>query len=202
MEGIYTVLVADECDATRTFVADDLAADGYMTLAAGSREQPLVLVCERLAHVLVLDINGRTLALLDAVGGGHGVAGRLCPDVSILVLRGQPGELHRVRLPRRDADNPCSYRELPARIEMLLRRAFGPVRTTCDGCVTSRFGSADTAGPGVRRIGTGRAPLVTGSRVASSDVTGDRRPELGTLGEHLAAERLIRRGFESVERPT
>jgi len=133
IEGGYTILVADECDATRTFVADNLAADGYTTLAASSREQALVLVCERLVHLLVLDIGGRTLALLDAVRGGHGVAGRLCPDVPILVLSGQTGELDRVRLLHRGADDvvdkPVFYPELHARIEALLRRVYGRARS-------------------------------------------------------------------------
>jgi putative endonuclease len=31
-------------------------------------------------------------------------------------------------------------------------------------------------------------------------VTGDRRPQLGRLGEQLAAEHLVRRGFQIVER--
>jgi two-component system, OmpR family, response regulator len=84
------------------------------------------------AALLLLDINGQTLALLDAVRGGHGVAGRLCPDVPIMVLSGQAGELHRVRLLHRGADDvvekPFGYPELHARIEALLRRAYGPVR--------------------------------------------------------------------------
>jgi hypothetical protein len=94
-------------------------------------------------------------------------------------------------------EKPVSYPELHPRVESLLRRAYGPVRATCHGCVTSRFGSAHTACPGVRRIGTGRAPLVTGSRVACSGMTGDRRPKLGTLGEQVGAGRLIRPGSES-----
>jgi hypothetical protein len=49
----------------------------------------------------------------------------------------------------------------------------------------------------MRRIGTRRAPLVTGSRVASSGVTGDTRPGLGRLGEQVGAERRIRRGVEA-----
>lgn len=132
MEGNHTILVADDCDATRTFVVDNLAADGYATLAAGSREQALVLLSERLVHLLVLDMNGQALALLDAVRGGHGAAGRLCRDVPILVLSGKTGELYRVRLLHRGADDvverPCSYPELHARIEALLRRAYGPSR--------------------------------------------------------------------------
>jgi hypothetical protein len=71
---------------------------------------------------------------------------------------------------------------------------------TCDGWVTPGFDSAPTAGHDVRRIETGRAPLVTRSRVACSGVSGDRRPELPTLGERFAAERPIGRGFEIVDR--
>jgi two-component system, OmpR family, response regulator MtrA len=132
IEGGYTILVAVECDATRTFVVDNLAADGYTTVAASSRERALVLLCERLPHLLVLDIDAQTLALLDAVRGGRGVAGRCCADVPIVVLSGQTGEPHRVRLLHRGADGvvekPCSYPGLHAEIEALLRRAYGPAR--------------------------------------------------------------------------
>ena len=47
----------------------------------------------------------------------------------------------------------------------------------------------------VRRIGTRREPPVTGSRVASSGVTGDTCLGLGVLGVQVGAERLIRRGL-------
>jgi DNA-binding response OmpR family regulator len=129
----YTILVADACDATRSFVVDNLAADGYTTLAASSRDQALELVGERRPDLLVLDINAQALALLDALRGGHGVAGRCSPDVPILVLSGPTGEPHRVRLLHRGADGvvekPCSYPELHAQIESLLRRAYGPARS-------------------------------------------------------------------------
>jgi DNA-binding response OmpR family regulator len=131
MEGNHTILVADECDETRALVVDNLAADGYRTVEASSREQALVLLGERQPHLLVLDLGGQTLALLDAVRGGRGLAGRLCPDVPIVVLSEQTGEVNRVRLLHRGADGvlekPCSYPDLRARIAVLLRRAYSPL---------------------------------------------------------------------------
>ncbi len=128
----YTILIAEEDRACRQFLTDNLAADGYKTLVACSREQALSLLCERLPHLVVLDINGRTLGLIDAVRDGRGVAGRVNRDVPILVLSGQAKELERVRLLRRGADDvvakPFSYPELSVRIAGLLRRAYRPAR--------------------------------------------------------------------------
>jgi hypothetical protein len=71
---------------------------------------------------------------------------------------------------------------------------------TCDGRVMPRFDSVHAGRPGVRRIGTRRAPPVTRSRVACSGVTGGRCPGPGGLGEQFAAGHLITDGFEIVER--
>jgi CheY-like chemotaxis protein len=38
-----TILVADENDATRAFLADNLSADGYRVLCAGDRSRALAL---------------------------------------------------------------------------------------------------------------------------------------------------------------
>ena len=47
----------------REFLAANLSADGYEVLVACSREQTLVLLCERMPDLLLVDLDGDTLAL-------------------------------------------------------------------------------------------------------------------------------------------
>jgi DNA-binding response OmpR family regulator len=126
IDSIYTVLVADEDRDCRDFVCGQLADDGYQPVAACSREHALWLLCERGVHLLVVDVNGKTLSLLDTLRSGAGVAGRICSNLPIVALTAEAGELERVRFLRRGADDvvskPFSYPELVARIDALMRR--------------------------------------------------------------------------------
>lgn len=84
----------------------------------------------------------------------------------------------------------------------LVRAASAAVRyvPTCNEWIAPRFDSVHSGRPDVRGIGTGRAPLVTGSRVACSGVRSGSRSGLGRFGDQLAAEPLIRPGLELVGR--
>jgi DNA-binding response OmpR family regulator len=92
----------------------------------------LVALCELMPDLLVVDVNGQTLSLVDAIRGGKGVAGRINPDVPIMVLTGRCDELHRVRYLQRGADDviakPFSYPELRERVAAVLRRSARPRR--------------------------------------------------------------------------
>ena len=81
-----TILLADEDDATRAFLADNLTADGYRVLIAPDRAKALALLCTGQPDLIVVDINGQTLELLDAVRCGEGIAGRTDPDVPVIVM--------------------------------------------------------------------------------------------------------------------
>ena len=130
MKASYTILVAEEDRRCADFLAENLAADGYEIDVARSREQALQLLGQSPPHVLLVDVNGRTLSLIDAVRDGRGVTGRINPDMPIIVLTGQTEELHRVRLLRRGADDvitkPFFYMELRERVAGILRRAYRP----------------------------------------------------------------------------
>lgn len=75
----------------------------------------------------MVDVNGKTLDLIDGVRSGAGLAGRLDPDTPMIVLSARADELHRIRVLDRGADDvlakPFSYPELRARIAAVLRRA-------------------------------------------------------------------------------
>jgi DNA-binding response OmpR family regulator len=77
--------------------------------------------------VLVVDINGQTLELLDAVRAGEGIVRHADPDTPLIVLSRDADCLQRIGLLERGGDDvvpkPLAYPERRARIGALLRRA-------------------------------------------------------------------------------
>jgi DNA-binding response OmpR family regulator len=122
-----TILLAEEHDATRTFLAENLTADGYRVLSAPDRAKALALLATAHADLIVVDVNGQTLALLDAIRSGEKLAGRVDPDVPLIVLSRDADRLQRIRVLERGGDDvvrkPFSYPELRARIAAVLRRS-------------------------------------------------------------------------------
>ena len=122
-----TILVAEEHDATRAFLASNLAADGYRVLLAPDRAKALALLSTSHPDLILVDINGRTLELLDAIRSGEGLAGWGDPDTPLIVLSGDADRLQRIRVLDRGGDDvvkkPFAYPELRARIAAVLRRS-------------------------------------------------------------------------------
>ena len=127
MEPTRSILLAEEDDATRAFLTDNLTADGYRVLVADDKPAALELLESHQLDLVICDVNGDTLDLLDAVRRADGVASRIDPDVPLIVLTGRANELARVRLLDRGGDDvvakPFSYPELRARVAALLRRS-------------------------------------------------------------------------------
>ena len=121
------ILIVEEHEATRTFLAVNLTADGYRVLAAPDRAKALALLSTAYPNLVVVDVNGRTLELLEAIRCGEGVAGRLDPDTPLIVLSRDADRLQRIRVLERGADDivrkPFAYPELRARIAAVLRRS-------------------------------------------------------------------------------
>jgi DNA-binding response OmpR family regulator len=92
------VLVVQEDDVARSFLAENLQADRYGVLTADSREQALALLSVQQPGVIVVDVNGKTLDLIDAVRDDDGLARRVDPDTPLIVLTTRVDELHRIRL--------------------------------------------------------------------------------------------------------
>ena len=124
-----TILVADEHDATRGFLADNLTADGYRVLVAPDRAKALALLATGHPDLILVDVNGRTLGLLDAIRSGEGLAGWADPDTPLIVLSRDADRLQRIRVLERGGDDvvrkPFAYPELRARIAAVLRRTRG-----------------------------------------------------------------------------
>ena len=138
----HLILIVEEHEATRAFLADQLICDGYEVLLANSRRHALHLLSSHRPQLVLADINGETLGLLDAVRRGEGVAGEIDPHTPMIVLTARADELTRVRVFDRRGDDvvakPFSYPELRGRIRALLRRACEPrpVRVSRVGALT------------------------------------------------------------------
>ena len=124
-----TILVVEDDDATRTFLANNLTADHYELLLADTAKDGLRLLEYKYPDLAIVDLglpDADGLALLERVRRADGVATRVNPEVPLLVLTGPGGELDRVRAFEKGADDvqvkPYSYTELRLRIAALLRR--------------------------------------------------------------------------------
>ena len=135
-----TILVVEDDEATRTFLGDNLTADGHEVLVADTARDGLRLLEYKYPDLAVVDLvlpDVDGLELIARVRAADGVATRLNPDTPLLVLSGRAGELDRLRGFDRGADDymvkPFSYPELRARIAALLwrsdrRRRLGRLR--------------------------------------------------------------------------
>ncbi len=124
-----TILLIEDHRATRTFLADNLSADGYEILEAECAEDGERMIAAEFPDLAILDLelpDRDGLELLRKVREADRVAGRFDPDIPILVLSGRATELQLLRGFHQGCDDymtkPFSYQELRARVLALLRR--------------------------------------------------------------------------------
>jgi len=124
-----TILVVEDHRTTRTFLADNLTADGFDVVEAESVADARHLLESSYPDLAIIDLglpDGDGLELLERVRDADRIAGRLDPDLPLLVLSGRVSELDRLRGFSRGCDDyivkPFSYYELSARVRALLRR--------------------------------------------------------------------------------
>jgi DNA-binding response OmpR family regulator len=127
METLATVLLVEDHIVTRTFLADNLAADGFALLQAGNLAEAGELLERGYPDLALIDLpDGDGLELVRLVRTADRACSPIDPDLPVLVLTGRTGELDKLRGFRRGADDyvlkPFSYQELLARIQALLRR--------------------------------------------------------------------------------
>lgn len=125
-----TVVLVEDDPVIRTFLADNLSADGYELLVTDSVGDAMHVLERRTADVAVVDVHlpdGSGLDVLRRVRAADGVASRLDPSLPVIVLSGAAEELDRVRGLECGADDylakPFSYAELRLRIAAVLRRS-------------------------------------------------------------------------------
>jgi DNA-binding response OmpR family regulator len=132
----HSVLVVEDDDATRAFLADNLLADGFRVSTASGAGEGLRAIEIRRPDLVLLDLmlEGARggLELLDRVRTADAAASKIDPAIPVIVLSGRAAETDRVRGFARGADDyvtkPFSYAELVARVRALLRRADGRPR--------------------------------------------------------------------------
>jgi DNA-binding response OmpR family regulator len=124
-----TILLVEDNPLTRTFLAENLTADGYEVLQAECARDAERIIASEFPDLAILDLalpDQDGLELLHEVRVSDRVAGKFDPDLLVLVLSGKASELDRVRGFQRGADDyvtkPFSYSELQARVAALLRR--------------------------------------------------------------------------------
>ncbi|HUA47216.1 MAG TPA: response regulator transcription factor [Solirubrobacteraceae bacterium] len=129
MESAATILVVEDHRTTRTFLADNLSADGYEVIEAEGVSDAQHLLENAFPDLAIIDLglpDGDGLELLARVRDADRIAGRLDPDLPLLVLSGRVTELDRLRGFDRGCDDymikPFSYHELSVRVRALLRR--------------------------------------------------------------------------------
>ena len=118
-----TILLVEDDDATRTFLADNLSADGYDMLLADCASDGLRLLERKFPDLALIDLglpDASGYELLRRVRHADGVVSRIDPATPLMVVSGRCSELDRVRGFDRGADDylckPFSYPELRALI--------------------------------------------------------------------------------------
>jgi DNA-binding response OmpR family regulator len=124
-----TLLLVEDDPLVRTFLADNLTADGYDVLVAESVRDGLRLLIHKRPDLALVDLglpDGSGLELVRRVREADGVASRLDPTLPLVILSGRCGEHDRVRGFEQGADDfvakPFSYGELRLRVAAVLRR--------------------------------------------------------------------------------
>jgi DNA-binding response OmpR family regulator len=124
-----TLLVLEDDDATRTFLADNLTADGFELLVAATAADAVRLLETGAPDLAIVDVglpDGSGLDVLQRVREADGSGTRIDSSLPMIVVSGRCGELDRLRGLRRGADDfvakPFSYPELLERVRGLLRR--------------------------------------------------------------------------------
>ena len=124
-----TILLVEDHPATRAFLAENLAADGYDVLEADCASHAERLIEMHFPDLAIVDLSlpdRDGLELLRHVRSADDAVGPIDPGLPVVLLTGRTGELDRLRGFARGCDDylgkPFSYQELLARIRALLRR--------------------------------------------------------------------------------
>lgn len=126
-----TILVVDEDQTSRTFLADNLTADGYEVLEAATLASASRLLSTSLLDLAIIDPglpDGDGLELLSLVRDSEPALGlaRIDAGLPLIITSTRGASIDRVRGFERGCDDyltsPYDYQELRARVSALLRR--------------------------------------------------------------------------------
>jgi DNA-binding response OmpR family regulator len=124
-----TVLVVEDEPRIVEFLVENLCADDYSVLTAGTAEEAIELLAQSQPDLMLLDVVLPGMSGIDLcrrVRGGDGINEPWDPDLPIIMLSAKAEHTDRVRGLSRGADDyvtkPFHYPELLARIAGLLKR--------------------------------------------------------------------------------
>jgi DNA-binding response OmpR family regulator len=127
--AVSTVLVVDDEPRIVEFLVENLRADDYSVLTAGSGEEALDVLARSQPDVMLLDVllpGMSGIELCSKVRDGDGINEPWDPGLPIIMLSAKAEHTDRVRGLSRGADDyvtkPFHYPELLARISSLLKR--------------------------------------------------------------------------------
>src|SRR4051812_31817328 len=107
-DAASTPLLVEDDDATRTFLADNLTADGYDLLVADTVRDGTRLLETKFPDLAVVDVglpDGSGLELVRRVRDADGLVSRVDPLTPLLVLSGRASDVDRLRGLERGADD-------------------------------------------------------------------------------------------------
>src|SRR3954465_2667281 len=114
-----TLLLVEDDPLIRSFLADNLTADGYELLVCGTMRDALRALEYHRPDLAVVDLklpDGAGLDLIRRVRDADGVGSRLDPTLPLVILTGCAGEVDRIRGFEIGADDyvskPFGYPEL------------------------------------------------------------------------------------------
>jgi DNA-binding response OmpR family regulator len=126
------LLIVEDDEATRSFLAENLLADGFAVACASGAAEGVRAIEVRHPALVLLDLRleqGHGLELLDRVRCADGIGSRIDPELPVIVISGRASEADRVRGFARGADDylvkPFHYGELLGRVRAVLRRTQG-----------------------------------------------------------------------------
>jgi DNA-binding response OmpR family regulator len=124
------ILLVEDDVPTRTFLTDNLSADGYDVRVAGTLRDAVRTLEYHAVDLAVVDLglpDGSGFELLTRIREAGGPGSRIDARLPLIVLSGRAGDADRVRGFERGCDDfvpkPFSYGELRLRIAAVLRRS-------------------------------------------------------------------------------
>jgi DNA-binding response OmpR family regulator len=130
LQGAETIMVVEDDDTTREFLADNLKADSFSVVTASTGREAFNLLQMKDCDLLLLDVmlpDSSGYELCRRVREADGLAQRVDPNLPVILLTARSADADRVRGFERGADDyvvkPFHYRELLARIGAVLRRS-------------------------------------------------------------------------------
>lgn len=123
------ILLVEDDEIARRFLADNLTADGFEVRDAGTLAAAQRILADGWPDLALVDLglpDGDGLELLRQIRSSHRLVGRIDPDLPLIVLSGRGSEVERLRGFARGADDyvvkPYSVLELTARVQAHFRR--------------------------------------------------------------------------------